>query len=101
MMLHFRPEYVKQILSGKKRMTVRLGVRNVRPGMIIILAAGGKPFARARVVSVRRKRVRDITDEEVKKEGYSDFTEFYAALRSLYPGISLDDEVTIIEWRLI
>jgi len=101
MMLHFRPEYVRAILSGKKRATIRVGARNVRPGMIIILAVGGKPFAKARVVSVRRKKVREITEEETRKEGFSDFTELYAALRSHYPGLSLDDEVTIIEWQLI
>ncbi len=101
MMLHFRPEYVRAILSGRKRSTIRIGARHVRPGMVIVLAAGGKPFAKARVVSVKRKRIREITEDEIRKEGFSDFAELYAALRSHYPGISLDDEVTIIEWLLI
>jgi len=101
MMLHFRPEYVKDILSGKKCSTIRLGERKVRPGMVVVLASQGKPFARARIVSVKKKKVRELTRDDVRREGFSDFTELYAALRSIYPRISLDDEVTIIEWRLI
>ena len=101
MMLHFLPRYVKDILSGKKRATVRLGKKGVRPGMTIYLSVGGRPFAKAKVVAVRYKKLKELTEEEVKKEGYRSVSELLRELRKIYPVISPEDEVTYIEWRIV
>ena len=101
MMLHFLPRYVKDILSGKKRATVRLGKRGVREGMTIFLAVGGRPFARARVVRVSFKKLKDLSPEEVRKEGHSSLSDLLKELRRIYPVISPEDEVTYIEWQMV
>ena len=101
MMLHFLPRYVKDILSGRKVATVRLGKKGVRPGMIVYLAVSGRPFAKARVVSVRVKKLKELTTEEIKKEGSRSFSELVKELRQIYPVISPEDEITYIEWRIV
>ena len=100
MMLHFLPHYVKDILSGKKRATVRLGRKGVKKGMVIYLSAGGRPFARARVVRVKYGKLKELGPQEIKAEGYSSFSELLRELRKIYPVISPEDEVTYIEWRI-
>ena len=100
MMLHFRPEFVSKIMSGGKRATIRLGKKGVKQGMIIFLAVGGRPFARARVVKVSYKKLKELTDHEIRAEGHSSLPELLADLRKIYPSISPEDTVTYIEWRL-
>ncbi len=99
-MLHFLPRYVKDILSGKKRATVRLGRKGVKAGSVVYLSVGGRPFARARVVKVVTKKLKELTPEEIKKEGHRNFSELFRELRKIYPVISPEDEVTYIEWRI-
>jgi len=101
MMLHFLPKYVKDVLSGKKRATVRLGRKGVREGMVIYLAVGGRPFAKARVVRVSHKRLKELTPDEIRKEGYRSLPELLRELRKIYPVISPEDEVTYIEWQIL
>ncbi|NPA86868.1 MAG: ASCH domain-containing protein [Candidatus Diapherotrites archaeon] len=101
MMIHFLPKYVRSVLSGKKRATVRLGRKGVKPGMTVYLAVGGRPFAKAKVVKVSHKKLKELSPEEIKKEGYSSFKELLRELREIYPVISPEDEVTYIEWRIL
>ncbi len=101
MMLHFLPRYVKDILSGKKTATVRLGRKGVKPGMIVYLAVSGRPFAKAKIVSVKVKKLKELTAEEIRKEGSKSFSELVRDLRRIYPVISPEDEVTYIEWRIV
>jgi hypothetical protein len=65
----------------------------------------GEPLVRiaeVEVVSVRRERLWDISDEDVEREGFpeetaSEFVEFFCEHMKVRP----DDEVTRIEWRYL
>lgn len=100
MMLHFRPEFVRKILTGEKRATIRLGKKGVKEGMIIYLAVGNRPFARAKVVRVSYKKLKELTNHEIRSEGYVSLVDLLSDLKKIYPAISPDDMVTYIEWRL-
>ena len=101
MNLHFLPSYVDDILSGRKRATIRLGVKNVKRGMMINLVSSGRIFARARIIRVCRKKLKELKEEEIRKEGARNFRELLADLRKIYPAISPEDEITYIEWSII
>ena len=100
MNLNFLPSYVEAILSGRKRATVRLGRKGVREGMYVNLVSSGRIFARGRIVRVEYKKLKELSREEIKREGARNFRELLAELRRIYPAISPEDEVTYIEWTL-
>lgn len=101
-MLHFRPEYERDVLSGKKRITIRYGRSyDVRPGNIVFLAVRGKPIARAKITHVYVKKLRELSEHEIKMEGFKSLNALIKHLRRIYPDITPDSPVTIIRWKLL
>ncbi|AEA11838.1 hypothetical protein TUZN_0341 [Thermoproteus uzoniensis 768-20] len=86
--------YVADLLSGKKRATVRLGI--VRRDREAVIHSGGRIVAVAEVLDVRYKRVAELDDFDAELDGYSNVEELKRALRRHYRGIKDDDVVSII-----
>ncbi len=98
--LMVKGRYVKLILSGKKTATIRLGI--VKPKYReIIVHGGGKPVAKIEIVSVKHKKVKELTNEDAVKDGFRSKDELIKELEKVYDGITLDDWVTIIEFRVV
>ncbi|RLG78163.1 MAG: ASCH domain-containing protein [Thermoprotei archaeon] len=89
------------ILKGTKTTTIRLG--EVVPKYDeIIIHGGGRPIAKAKITSVKVKRIKELTEEDAKKDGYSSLEELLKDLERVYSRKILpDDVVTIIEFRVI
>jgi len=101
-MLHFREEYLRDVVSGRKRITIRYGRKySVRPGNVVYLAVKGRPVARAKITSVQVKKLRDPTDHEVKMEGFKSLNALLRHLRRIYPDIRPDSYVTVLKWKLL
>ncbi len=102
MMLHFSPRYRRDIVTGKKRMTIRYGRKyRVRPGNIVFLAVGNEPVARAKITSVQVKQLNRLNPEEIRMEGFRSFDELLSNLRKHYPEITPKSYVTVIKWVLM
>ncbi len=92
--------YVLDILSGRKKATIRYGI--VKPKYKeMIVHGGGKPVAKIVVERVYYKRVKELNDEDAFKDGFNSREELLEELRKVYPSISADDWVTIIEFRVV
>ena len=98
--LMVKGEYVNDILSGRKRATIRLGRVKVKYSELIV-HGGGRPVAKVRVTNVVYKRVKELTDEDARKDGFKNVDELINALRKVYGEVKPDDYVTIIEFELI
>lgn len=98
--LQFPKEYKKALLSGRKCCTIRLGTKWIEEGTMIRITAGNDEIGEAVVTRVTRKKLRDVSEEEVKKDGFRNFQELYKALKKHYKDISLNSPVTIIEFEL-
>ena len=98
--LMLKGEYVKDILSGRKRATIRLGIVKLKHNELIV-HGGGRPVAKIRVTNVRYKRVSELTDEDAAIDGFSSKEELLEALRKAYGEIRPDDYVTIIEFDVV
>ncbi len=98
--LMVKGEYVDDILSGRKRATIRLGRVKVKYSELIV-HGGGRPVAKVRVKNVVYKKVRDLTLEDALKDGFSSVEELLRALRKAYGEIRPDDYVTIIEFEVV
>lgn len=98
--LMVKGEYVDDILSGRKKATIRLGIVKLRYKELIV-HGGGRPIAKVRVTNVRYKRVVELTDEDAKLDGFKNKEELLEALRKAYGEIKPNDYVTIIEFEVI
>lgn len=98
--LMVKGEYVDDILAGRKRATIRLGVVRVKYDELIV-HGGGRPVAKVRVTNVHYKRLRELTDEDARKDGFRNRQELIRALRDVYGDIGPDDPVTIIEFEVV
>ncbi len=98
--LMVKGEYVDDILKGRKRATIRLGVVRLRYPELIV-HGGGRPVAKIRVTSVRYKKVSELTDEDAVKDGFRTKEELVEALRRTYGDVKPDDYVTIIEFEVL
>ncbi len=93
--------FVDLILKGKKTTTIRLG-RVVPRYDEIIIHGGGRPIAKAKIKNVIVKKVRELTEEDARKDGYESIEELLRDLENVYGRpISGDDIVTIIEFEVI
>ncbi|ABM80811.1 ASCH domain-containing protein [Hyperthermus butylicus] len=98
--LMVKGEYVDDILSGRKRATIRLGKVKVKYNELIV-HGGGRPVAKVRVTNVIYKRVKELTDEDARKDGFRNLGELINALRKVYGEVKPDDYVTIIEFEVV
>ncbi len=98
--LMVKGEYVDDILKGRKRATIRLGLVKVKYDELIV-HGGGRPVAKVKVKSVRYKRVRELNDEDARLDGFRSREELLDALRKAYGDIKPDDYVTIIEFDVV
>ncbi|WP_088334748.1 MULTISPECIES: ASCH domain-containing protein [unclassified Methanopyrus] len=95
-------EYRDKLLRGEKRATIRVGrVPGARPGKVVYIHCGGYVYGKVRITNVRTKRVRDLTDEDAKLDGFENREELLKALRDHYPNLRDDDIVTIIEFKWV
>ncbi len=98
--LMVKGEYVDDILSGRKRATIRLGKVRVKYNELIV-HGGGRPVAKVRVTNVQYKRVRDLTLEDALKDGFKSVEDLLKALEKAYGKLNPDDYVTVIEFEVV
>ncbi len=97
--LMIKGKFEKLIIQGKKRATIRIGKVEVRAKEFYI-HSGGRIIAKAELESVEYKKVRDLTDEDARLDGFKNKEELIEELKSYYGKLSDDDIVTIIKFRV-
>lgn len=98
--LMIKGDYVNLVLNGMKKSTIRLGI--VKPKYDeIIIHGGGKPVALVKITKVYHKKVKELTDSDAKKDGFSSRKELLKELKRNYKYLNSNDIVTIIEFSVI
>jgi len=100
--LVFKLDYAGKLLSGEKVTTIRLST-NLNPGEVVEVYAGHVRIGRAKIISVRRKKIRELTDEDAQADGYISREELLRDLSKIYGRSRLRDEseVYIIEFQML
>lgn len=94
-----RSKYMEKIAGGKFT-TIRLGI--VRPKFSeVYVHSGGLVVAKARIMDVVYKRVRDLTDEDAVKDGFSSREELIGELRKIYGRVRESDWVTVLVLKVV
>jgi len=99
--IEFLGDYTKKILSGEKKATIRRRTHKYSPGDVVYVHAGGKVLGKAIITNIRHVRLKEITDEDAKMDGFKNKEELIKALKQHYGTINPNDEFTIIEFKII
>ncbi|MGC9210090.1 MAG: ASCH domain-containing protein [Acidilobus sp.] len=98
--LKFKKRYLEKVLEGRKRSTIRLG-RVVVRDRIVTIVGDGRPVALARIDEVIYKKVKDLTDEDARLDGFKGLAELFRELRKIYGDFTLEDDITILRFTLL
>jgi hypothetical protein len=92
-------ELFAAIASGKKKSTIRDGIRIVRPGSkLLIVAYDGRHIVKF-VDSVTLKRFVDITELDAKHDGFQSKAQLTKTLKKYYQDLVDTDTITIIRFQ--
>ena len=97
--LEFKGEYKDLILQGKKTSTIRYGKLSLRKGQEVYVHSGGYVIGKAKIKDVRIIRIKDVTNEIARKDGFSSKEELIEKLKEHYPHLKPDDPLTYIEFE--
>jgi ParB/RepB/Spo0J family partition protein len=96
--LPFMSEHASPVLKGIKTQTSRKGLDpRIRPGMKV---EAYTRFAELRVTGVSRKKLRDFTEEDAKREGGYDLAEFKKVWKRLHGEWNPDESVSVVNFKL-
>jgi len=99
----FKPEHVEPILDRRKTETRRLGKRRWREGAIHQCRTKlfGKPFARVRILEVRRKPLGALNDDDARAEGYESREAYREAWERIYGNWDSQELVWVVRFELV
>lgn len=80
--LEFRRKYADLLLSGEKRVTIRKWT-NLKEGDEVYVHCGGKIVGKAKIKSIERKKISELTDEEARLDGFKDRNEMLEELERM------------------
>lgn len=87
-----------RVLNGTKKITIREGHREYKPGKVM-LCCHLEPWAvMADIVSVRHTTLREVTEEEYAADGFVSPGHMWEGMRRFYKDMTMDSPVTVIRW---
>ncbi len=96
----FAAEYLDAVRAGRKVATIRLR-DTVRLGEAdLVFESSPEVVLPGEVTSLVRKRLGDVTPEEAAAAGNADLADLAERMPRHYPGITPDDVITIVGFRL-
>lgn len=99
--LVFKFDYVSKILTGEKKSTIRLST-DLKEGDVVEVYAGFVRIGRAVVKKVYRKKLDELSNEEIRVDGFKSREDLYKALAKIYGSkrINSNPYVYVIEFEL-
>lgn len=100
--LRITGKFKEKIVKGEKRITIRIpGKGRFKEGETIRIDCGDKILGKAVIKKIYRKKIKEISEEEIRKDGLKDRNQLIRVLRKLYrKKINPDTEVEIIEFEI-
>lgn len=102
--LKFKHEFVKEILKGRKTDTWRLfDDKNLKTKdqLDLIDQDSGESFGKALITEVQKKKIKDLTDQELKNYGYTSLGDMIDSHRVYYGSkVNLQTEVKMIKFKI-
>lgn len=99
--INFDKEYVNMILNGKKRTTIRKGLKSYPVGKIVEFTADNKVFCKARILKAVVKRLKELNDKDAAIDGFKSKDDLVKALKKIYGNVKDDEFVTIVHFEVV
>lgn len=97
--LKLRPDLFKAVRCGRKISTIRAGRKHIEPGLLVLEST--EESLLVHVTGVVYKRFNSLTNEDAKKDGYLDVSQLQKELQLIYPTLSRNSFLTLIEFEQI
>ncbi len=98
MFINIDPLFEKKILSGEKTVTVRRNIKKFKKGNCVLIL--GKNRFAAEIEKIEYRKVAELDDKIVKKEGMKSRKELISILKRYYPDLRESDWVSVIYFNL-
>ncbi len=99
--LNFSEDFMAKIIRGEKRATLRLGVKDYRKGEIVIIRVGDREIGKAKIVKVRRVHLSELSDEDIRMDGYLKKEDLLRDLEKFYGEVDENAVFTQIIFKLL
>ncbi|MDI9646295.1 MAG: ASCH domain-containing protein [Archaeoglobales archaeon] len=100
--INFDPDFVPLILSNKKKTTLRKGIKSYPVGQLVELTVeNSKSFAVARIKKVVVKRLKEISDEDAKLDGFESKEDLVRTLRRIYGDVKDTEFFTVVHFEVV
>jgi hypothetical protein len=86
------------ILQELKQVTIREGHRDYTCGPAMICCHIDPWAVMVDITSVRHTVLNDLEKDELKEDGFTDHQHALESLKSFYPNLTEDSEVTVVRW---
>lgn len=99
----FKKDLLAKILNSSKTQTRRSSARTYKVGRVYGISCRRyqKPQAHIQILQARKQRLGEISEEDVRKEGFSNMEEFREAWQTIYGSWDPEQLVTAYEFTLI
>jgi hypothetical protein len=95
------PKFFPDIQEGRKKATVRRGVRSYPIGRIVIESDEPSPrVLDVSVESIQFKAYEELTEEDARRDGYNSLADLRSELDRIYGDLSPKDLMTIVEFDI-
>lgn len=88
----------KEILEGKKNITIREGHRDYILGPVMLCCPIEPWCVEADIVEIKHSTLGEVNEKDYFASGYNNYQDAKDKLKKFYPGINFNSEVTIIRW---
>jgi len=92
------PEVLLSIMLEQKKISLREGHRDYIPGKLIIYNCDNNFSIQVEITSVKHSTLAEITEAEMKADGYQTKEEMLADLKQYYPDLTSESPMTVISW---
>ena len=82
--LNFSEDFMEKIISGEKKATLRLGIKDYKPGEKVIIRCGNKVIGRAIIKDVKIKTFEELNYVDIMMDGYESKEDLRKKLEEFY-----------------
>jgi len=97
--LRLKPDLFEAVRCNKKTSTIRAGRKNIEEGLLVLESPLTSLLVR--ITRVTYKRFKSLSDEDAKKDGFSNVDQLRKELLSIYPTLGNSSFLTLIEFEQV
>lgn len=91
-------DFMVDVLSGKKKITIREGHRDYSEGPVLLGCPVLNWAVSHNIVDVRHTTLADVSLADLETDGFKNHNIALNVLKGFYPTMTLESEVTVVKW---